>query len=250
MKVPAVLAALACALLVGCATAPEAIAETPSKASAPKAANQESPKSSEKEEAAKTSDTDKSGEAKMAASQTNTPADGDEVAVLTTNHGTIVVMFRADKAPNHVANFVDLAKEGFYDGTKFHRVIPGFMIQGGDPNSKDNDRMNDGTGGKMNPDGSERTVKAEFNDLEHKRGVLSMARSQNPNSASSQFFIVVRDSPHLNGQYSAFGAVVSGLEVVDKIVNLPRDERDNPNPENPAVLEKVEIKTWPLEPAN
>lgn len=169
------------------------------------------------------------------------PKEGDEVAVLQTNHGRIVLRFFPEKAPNHVENFKKLARQGFYDGTRFHRVIPGFMIQGGDPNSKDADRSNDGTGGPGY------TIDAEFNDVSHKRGILSMARTPDPNSAGSQFFIVVKDSPFLDRQYTVFGRVVSGMEVADKIVALPRDQRDNPLESNPAIIEKVTIEKWPLE---
>jgi cyclophilin family peptidyl-prolyl cis-trans isomerase len=116
-----------------------------------------------------------------------------------------------------------LAKKGFYDGVTFHRVIPGFMIQGGDPNTKNNDRSNHGMGGPGY------SIKAEFNDTLHKRGVLSMARSQDPNSGGSQFFIVVEDSNFLDGKYTAFGKVLSGMSVADTIVNVPRDPKDNPN---------------------
>lgn len=168
------------------------------------------------------------------------PADGEEVAVMKTNLGRIVLMFFPDKAPLHVANFKKLASEKFYNGTKFHRVIPGFMIQGGDPNSKDGDRSNDGTGN------SGQYVKAEFNDIKHERGILSMARSSNPDSASCQFFIMVNQYPSLDGSYSAFGKVVEGMDVVDKIVNLERDARDNPLPKNPATIEQITIEKWPL----
>ena len=145
-------------------------------------------------------------------------------ATLETRLGTIEIEFMPDKAPGHVKNFIDLAKKGFYDGTTFHRVIPGFMIQGGDPNTKDAK----GSRGRHGTGGPGYQIKAEFNDTPHKRGVLSMARSGHPDSAGSQFFIVVNDSPHLDRQYTAFGRVVSGLEVVDKIVSAPRDPRDNP----------------------
>jgi peptidyl-prolyl cis-trans isomerase B (cyclophilin B) len=141
-----------------------------------------------------------------------------------TKFGSMELEFFPDKAPGHVKNFLDLAKKGVYDGTTFHRVIPGFMIQGGDPATKDANlpRERHGTGGPGYQ------IKAEFNDTPHKRGVLSMARSGHPDSAGSQFFIVVNDSPHLDRQYTAFGRVVSGLDVVDKIVGAPRDPRDNP----------------------
>ena len=150
-------------------------------------------------------------------------------AVIETKFGTIELKFFPEVAPNHVNNFIELAKKGFYDGTTFHRVIPGFMIQGGDPNSKDPDKSKHGMGGPGH------TVKAEFNDKPHKRGTLSMARSANPDSAGSQFFICVADAPFLNKQYTVFGEVVSGMDVADKIVSQPRDPRDNPN-------ERIEMK--------
>ena len=145
-------------------------------------------------------------------------------AIIETPHGNIEIEFFTDKAPGHVKNFVDLAKKGFYDGTTFHRVIPGFMIQGGDPNTKDLNASRDrhGSGGPGY------TIKAEFNDTAHKRGILSMARAQSPDSAGCQFFICVADSAFLDRQYTAFGKVKSGLEVADKIVSAPRDGRDNP----------------------
>ena len=142
--------------------------------------------------------------------------------------GDIVLKFFPDVAPEHVANFIKLAKETFYDGTTFHRVIPGFMIQGGDPNSKTPDRASHGMGGPGYG------VKAEFNSKPHKRGTLSMARSSDPNSAGSQFFICVADANVLDWQYTAFGEVVSGMEVADKIVTVKRDGRDNP-------LERVQV---------
>ena len=152
-----------------------------------------------------------------------------EIAVIETKFGKIEVQFFKDKAPGHVKNFKDLAKKGFYDGTIFHRVIPGFMIQGGDPNTKSDDRSIHGMGGPGY------SIKAEFNDTPHKRGILSMARSQDPNSAGSQFYIVVKDSAFLDGQYTAFGKVLSGMTVADQIVNAPRDSKDNPN-------ERIEMK--------
>jgi len=152
-----------------------------------------------------------------------------EIAVIETKFGKIEVQFFKDKAPGHVKNFKDLAKKGFYDGTIFHRVIPGFMIQGGDPNTKSDDRSNHGMGGPGY------SIKAEFNDTPHKRGILSMARSSDPNSAGSQFYIVVKDSAFLDGQYTAFGKVLSGMTVADQIINAPRDRKDNPN-------ERIEMK--------
>ncbi len=155
------------------------------------------------------------------------------LATLQTEQGDITIKFLYGKAPNHVKNFVDLAAKGFYDGTAFHRVIPGFMIQSGDPNTKKpaSDSNRYGVGG------SGTNVKAEFNDTSHKRGIVSMARSSDPNSASSQFFIVVKDSTFLDGQYSAFGEVVSGLDVADKIVNAPRGANDLPN--QPVHIKKI-----------
>jgi len=160
------------------------------------------------------------------------------IAILQTDMGDITLKFRYDKAPKHVENFVDLAAKGFYDGTMFHRVIPGFMVQGGDPFTKkaEDPRRPYGTGGNV-VDGKEVRVKAEFNDTPHKRGIVSMARSSDPNSASSQFFIVVKDSPFLDNQYSAFGEVVSGMEVADKIVAVPRNSTDRPN--QPVRIKKV-----------
>ena len=131
--------------------------------------------------------------------------------------------------PKHVENFIKLAKSGFYDKTIFHRVIPGFMIQGGDPNTKDEkDKAKYGTGDPGYK------IKAEFNDSPHVRGTVSMARSQDPDSAGSQFFIVVKDASQLNGKYTVFGEVVRGMEVADKIVSQQRDARDNP-------LERIEM---------
>ena len=159
-----------------------------------------------------------------------------QVAVLHTTEGDIAIRFFPDVAPNHVANFVNLAQKGFYNGTKFHRVIPGFMIQGGDPNTKTDNTSTWGTGG------SGVNVKAEFNTVSHKRGIVSMARSNDPNSASSQFFIVTSDSTFLDRQYTAFGQVLSGMDVADKIVNAPRGAQDRPN-------KPVAIKSITLRPA-
>ena len=165
-----------------------------------------------------------------------------KVAIISTKFGDMVVEFFPDVAPKHVENFQILAEEEYYNGTTFHRVIPGFMIQGGDPNSKDLDRMNDGTGGRAGKffgigrenDPESWTVPAEFNDTPHQRGTLSMARSQNIDSGSSQFFICHDNAPFLDGQYTVFGQLISGIEVVDEIVNSERDPRDNP-------LDRVEM---------
>jgi peptidyl-prolyl cis-trans isomerase B (cyclophilin B) len=150
-------------------------------------------------------------------------------AVLETKFGKITLKFFPEVAPKHVSSFIELASSGFYDGTTFHRVVPGFVIQGGDPNSKSEDRSKHGTGGPGY------TLEAEFSDLPHKRGTLSMARAAHPDSAGSQFFICVADAAFLNGQYTVFGEVSGGMDVVDKIVAQPRDSSDNPN-------ERVEMK--------
>lgn len=142
--------------------------------------------------------------------------------------GTIEFVLWPDFAPKHAEFFVKRVAEGWYNGTAFHRVIPNFMIQGGDPNSKDKPRETWGTGGFPEH------VVAEFNSRKHERGVLSAARTQDPNSFSGQFFICVADAPWLDGSYSAFGKVTKGMDVVDAIVALPRDARDNP-------LEKVSM---------
>ena len=150
------------------------------------------------------------------------------------NGGLIKIELCPDKAPATAANFEKLVREGFYDGLTFHRVIPGFMIQGGDPT---------GTGSG----GSKDTIPGEFaangfrgNDLRHERGVISMARTSDPDSASSQFFIMHEDSPHLDGSYAAFGRVVSGMEVVDEIASVETDRRDKPR--TPMVMKKVYIE--------
>lgn len=156
-----------------------------------------------------------------------------EVAVIETDKGKIVLEFFPKDAPGHVANFKKLASEGFYDGTTFHRVIPDFVIQGGDPLSKDDDRMNDGSGGPGY------TIDAEFNDRPHLKGTLSMARSEDPNSAGSQFFICLKPIPHLDRKYTVFGQVIEGMDVVDKIAAVPTDERNNPLEK--MVMEKVYI---------
>ncbi len=149
------------------------------------------------------------------------------VAVIETNQGTIKFRFFPDVAPNHCRNFIRLAKDGFYDGLIFHRVIKDFMIQGGCPK---------GTGGG----GPGWSVNAEFSNKPHLKGTVSMARSTDPNSAGSQFFICLERTPHLDGKYTAFGQVTEGQEVVDKIGALPTDGRDRPMQE--AKMEKVYIE--------
>lgn len=143
-------------------------------------------------------------------------------AIIETSNGKIVFKLSPDIAPETVRNFKKLAESGFYNGILFHRVIPGFMIQGGDPNTKQPDKSKWGLGGPGY------NIKAEFNSRSHLRGIVSMARAMDPDSAGSQFFIVTTDSTFLDGQYTTFGEVIEGIEVADKIVNLPRDSNDCP----------------------
>jgi cyclophilin family peptidyl-prolyl cis-trans isomerase len=165
----------------------------------------------------------------IATSSTNAPGTADQKllsaysgAILHTNLGDIQVKFYGDKSPNTVNNFIKLAQSNFYDGTKFHRVIPGFMIQGGDPNSKDNDWSNDGTGGPGYQ------FDDEFNDQPLVKGSLAMANS-GPDTNGSQFFIVTAAAtPWLDGHHTNFGQVTAGMDVVTKIENLPRNENDHP----------------------
>lgn len=148
----------------------------------------------------------------------------DKLVVLETNSGKLVIEFFPEDAPNHVKNFMNLTESGFYDGVLFHRIIPGFMIQGGDPNTKNPDNSNWGMGGPSN------SINAEFNSIKHNRGIVSMARSQNPNSGGSQFFIVHQDSNFLDQQYTVFGRIVTdeSFETLDKIASLETGERDIP----------------------
>jgi len=143
-------------------------------------------------------------------------------ALIETNFGKIKIKLLPEIAPETVRNFITLTKSNFYDGTLFHRVIPKFMIQGGDPNTKESDKSVWGQGGPGY------NLKAEFNSRSHLRGIVSMARSTDPDSAGSQFFIVTSDSTFLDRQYTVFAEVVEGLEIADKIVNLPRDGNDCP----------------------
>ena len=143
-------------------------------------------------------------------------------ALIKTNFGDIKIKLLPEIAPETVRNFITLTKSSFYDGTLFHRVIPKFMIQGGDPNTKEPDKSVWGQGGPGY------NLKAEFNSRSHLRGIVSMARATDPDSAGSQFFIVTSDSTFLDRQYTVFAEVVEGLEIADKIVNLPRDGNDCP----------------------
>jgi peptidyl-prolyl cis-trans isomerase B (cyclophilin B) len=166
------------------------------------------------------------------------PQPAKEVAVIKTSMGEMVLEFWPEVAPRHVENFKKLAKQGFYDGTAFHRVIKNFMIQGGDPNTKDESKR-----GQWGQGGPGYNVNAEFNDRKHTRGVLSMARSRDPNSAGSQFFICLADAPHLNHQYTAFGKLIKGDDVLEKIGGAPTDPRDVP-------LTRVNIDSIKIVPAD
>ncbi len=160
-------------------------------------------------------------------------------ALIVTNHGEIELGFYPERAPIHCFNFLVRAESGFYDKTRFHRVIPGFMIQGGDPNSKDDDPYNDGMGGPIF------SIPHEFNEVSHRRGVLSMARQSDLSAgAGSQFFIMHGDNPGLDGQYTAFGEVTRGMDVVDKIATTPTqkdDARLRDQPVGPVVIERIEV---------
>ena len=165
-----------------------------------------------------------------------------EVAVISTKYGDMIVEFYPDVAPMHVESFVALANEKYFDGTTFHRVIPDFVIQGGDPNSKLENRSLHGTGGRAGKffgigdenDSSTWLIPQEFNSIAHEKGVLSMARTNDPNSASSQFFVCHGDPSFLDNNYTVFGKVIQGLEVIDSIANVEKDINDNP-------LEKIEM---------
>jgi peptidyl-prolyl cis-trans isomerase B (cyclophilin B) len=168
------------------------------------------------------------------------PNNGDEVAVMETSKGRIVVMFYPDRAPETVKNFKTLAKDRFYDGTRFHRCIPGFMIQGGDPGSKDLKQA-----AAWGSGGPGYTINDELNGIQHKAGILSMAHA-GPNTGGSQFFIMDGDAPHLDGVHTAFGKVVKGMDVVAKII-ATGDAGNNGavEPKNAVVLKSVKIAKWP-----
>ncbi len=193
--------------------------------------------------------------AKPAARPAAKPAPGaksgeslEEVAVLETDAGTIVVRFFPQVAPNHVANFKDLVKSGFYTGTRFHRTVQGFMIQGGDPKTKDPARKSEWGSG----DGP-RMLKQEFNRVHHAPGILSMARATDPNSASCQFFIVHDKASFLDNQYTVFGQVVEGMGTVDKIATAPVErgpyDPEGSRPVNPVVIKAARLETRALPPA-
>ena len=166
----------------------------------------------------------------------------NDVAVISTNFGDMIVEFYPDIAPMHVDSFVTLVNEEYFDGTTFHRVIPGFMIQEGDPNSRNENKATHGTGGRAGKffgigneeDPSTWLIPQEFNDTPHVKGILSMARTNDPNSASSQFFICHDNASFLDNNYTVFGKVVQGLDIIDEIVNVAKDQNDNP-------LERVEM---------
>ena len=163
---------------------------------------------------------------------------GDQLVVLETEQGTIVIEFFLDDAPNHVENFIQLTESGFYDGVLFHRIIPGFMIQGGDPNTIDGDPSTWGQGGPTT------TVDAEFNTIKHNRGIVSMARSADPNSGGSQFFIVHADSNFLDEQYTVFGRIVTeeSFETLDKIASVDTASQDKPlNPEKVKITKATTV---------
>ncbi|MGA7992020.1 MAG: peptidylprolyl isomerase [Thermoanaerobaculia bacterium] len=174
------------------------------------------------------------------------------LALVHTSLGDFTIRFFFDRAPNHVKNFVDLAASGFYNGTLFHRVIRDFVVQGGDPLTKDpKNSYVWGNGGKTDPKGNPVTLKPEFNDTSHKRGIVSMARSSAPDSASSQFFIVLKDYPSLDRQYTAFGEVVKGMDVVDRIAASSDPDPANPTlgkPRNPQRLVSIDLLDEPPAP--
>jgi peptidyl-prolyl cis-trans isomerase B (cyclophilin B) len=166
-------------------------------------------------------------------------ADADQVAVIKTTEGEMVVSFWPDAAPKTVENFKKLAKKGFYDGTAFHRVIEGFMIQGGDPNTKEPSKGRPGEGGPGY------TIPAEFNDHKHVRGVLSMARTADPNSAGSQFFICLAPAPSLDHQYTVFGKLIKGDDVLGKIGATPVE-----GPEHSTPIKRMGIESIKIVPAS
>ena len=163
-----------------------------------------------------------------------------ENAVISTTYGDMTIAFWPDVAPKTVANFKKLAREGFYDGTAFHRIIKGFMIQGGCPNTKEGEKGMPGTGGPGYQ------VKAEFNAKSHVRGVISMARSAHPDSAGSQFFIVHGEAKFLDRQYTAFGELVAGDDVLERIAGVPTKGGGG---EKSTPIERVELKTVKIVPA-
>ena len=174
-------------------------------------------------------------------------SEANEVAVMKTTEGDMIIKFWPDVAPKTVENFKTLARKGFYNGTAFHRIIKGFMIQGGDPNSKDQSKESEfGKGGPGY------TINAEFNNRPHKRGVISMARSRDPNSAGSQFFICDGDAPNLDHQYTDFGTLIKGEEVLRKIADTPVVPNPYAPPGEPPSkpTKRIEIKSVEIVPAD
>jgi len=158
-----------------------------------------------------------------------------DVAVMDTDYGQIKIKLNGQAAPKHVENFKKLAREGFYDGLAFHRAVPNLLIQGGDPNTRSDDRSSWGVSAPDQP-----RVPAEFSDIPFKRGTLGAARGPDVNSATSQFFICLRDNPGWNGQYTVFGDVIEGIDVVEKIASLPTDPRQRLM--NKVVIKKVSFQ--------
>jgi peptidyl-prolyl cis-trans isomerase B (cyclophilin B) len=185
----------------------------------------------------------KKEEPKKDAAADTKKSDAKEVAVISTSAGDMVAEFWTDVAPKTVENFKKLARQGFYDGTAFHRIVKGFMIQGGDPLTKDPSKESMyGTGDPGYK------INAEFSDKKHTKGVLSMARSRDPNSAGSQFFIVLDAAPHLDGQYTAFGKLIKGEDVLEKIGNTP--VTSGPGGERSKPKERIEVKSIKIVPAD
>lgn len=170
-------------------------------------------------------------------------AEGKEVAVLKTSQGEMVIEFWPDVAPKTVANFIKLAKAGFYDGTAFHRIIDGFMIQGGDPLTKDPSME-----GRWGTGHADERIKAEFNDRHHEFGVISMARAADPDSASSQFFLCLGPTPQLDGKYTAFGKLIKGEDTLRKLGKTPVGP--SPNGENSKPTSRVALESVKIVPAD
>jgi len=226
-------------LMVGCSDSSSPAASKDAGASTTQTTGTDVAKSEDSKEAVPTdASTPENMNETMQTPTGRVPKDGEEVAVLKTAQGEITLQFFPDVAPNHVARFKECVTKGIYKGTYFHRVIPGFMIQGGDPNTKDGDKSNDGMGGY----GS--MLKAEFNSLKHVPGILSAARTNDPNSAQSQFFLMHKTSPHLDNQYTIYGQVIKGLDVIEKIVMLDRDPNNNPKNSDDARIIDCRLEKW------